>query len=88
MPLCRDWWENRDEMSHPKPIKEEELPTQPVEVSETFYERPVIASPPPPRCPTMWVVAPSTPEEKEVFREQVLFCFIGSFLLLQIFCTY
>jgi hypothetical protein len=29
------------------------------------------ASPPPPRCPTSWVVHPSTSEEKECFREQV-----------------
>lgn len=60
-PLCRLWLERREEMvSHP--VKEEE--------SDLERQRLLAASPPPPRFPTSWVVTPSTPEERESFREQ------------------
>jgi hypothetical protein len=48
-------------------MKEEEVEE---EMGEGIGEERV-SSPPPPRCPTTWVVHPSTPEEKECFREQV-----------------
>jgi hypothetical protein len=48
-------------------MKEEEVEE---EMGEGIGEERV-SSPPPPRCPTTWVVHPSTIEEKECFREQV-----------------
>jgi hypothetical protein len=50
-------------------MKEEEVEE---EMGEGIGEERV-SSPPPPRCPTTWVVHPSTPEEKECFREQVCY---------------
>jgi hypothetical protein len=61
-----------------RPVKEEEVEE---EMGDGIGEERV-ASPPPPRCPTTWVVQSSTPEEKECFREQVyyLHCVCGTFL--------
>jgi len=65
-PLCQHWLDHRDEMTT-RPVKEEEVEE---EMGEGIGEERA-ASPPPPRCPTTWVVRPSTTEEKECFREQV-----------------
>lgn len=65
-PLCQHWLDHRDEMTT-RPVKEEEVEE---EMGEGIGEERA-ASPPPPRCPTTWVVRPSTAEEKECFREQV-----------------
>lgn len=62
--LCRHWTDRRDEMAA-LPIKEEE------EEGGLVGDRQLMASPPPPRCPTQWLVQLSSPEEREVFREQV-----------------
>lgn len=59
--LCRHWTERREDMSA-RPIKEEE---------GQGGDRLLTASPPPPRCPTQWTVQLSTPDQREVFREQV-----------------
>lgn len=59
--LCRHWTDRRDEMTA-QPIKEEE---------GLVGDRQLMASPPPPRCPTQWLVQLSSPEEREVFRDQV-----------------
>jgi hypothetical protein len=67
-PLCQHWLDHRDEMTA-RPVKEEEVEE---ETGDGIGEERA-ASPPPPRCPTTWVVHPSTPEEKECFREQVLY---------------
>lgn len=87
-PLCQHWLDHRDEMTA-RPVKEEEVEE---ETGDGIGEERA-SSPPPPRCPTSWVVHPSTPEEKECFREQVycqhsVYCtfiksvFKASFLLM------
>lgn len=76
-PLCQHWLDHRDEMTA-RPIKEEEVEE---DMGEGIGEERA-ASPPPPRCPTTWVVRPSTPEEKECFREQVYYLSIVSTMLM------
>ncbi|PSN38505.1 hypothetical protein C0J52_24317, partial [Blattella germanica] len=62
--LSGDFPDHRDEMTT-KPVKDEELEE---ETDVPGEER--VVSPPPPRCPTNWVVHASSAEEKECFREQ------------------
>lgn len=61
--LCRHWTERREDMAA-RPIKEEDEGVM-------VGDRQLMASPPPPRCPTQWTVQISSPEDREVFREQV-----------------
>lgn len=74
--LCEYWLNRRNEMGTRPPLKQEAETVRSKQNAIVSIEesRPApqerVASPPPPRCPTSWVVQKAEPDEIAEFREQ------------------